>query len=124
MTNDLVYHWTHGADSSIKMASDMRLSQFDLIGFPTGNGTLIDTGGTSGGSKWKVWYGVHEKYRVATPKWHSGFVIGYRVMIEHGTRCHMWYRAHDGWDMVPAECVRHCVKTRGVCSISQGGPTF
>ena len=40
----MVYQWTHG-ENGIKMASDMRLSQFDLIGFPFGNGTLTDTGG-------------------------------------------------------------------------------
>ncbi len=42
---DLQYVWTHGADRSIKMAPDMRLSQFDLIGFPAGNATFTLTGG-------------------------------------------------------------------------------
>ena len=37
--NELVYHWTHGVNKSIKMATDMTLSQFDLIGFPAGNET-------------------------------------------------------------------------------------
>ena len=38
---DMLYEWTHGPDGSIKMASDMRLSQFDLIAFPAGNETVI-----------------------------------------------------------------------------------
>ena len=36
----MLYVWTHGPTNSIKMASDMTLSQFDLIGFPAGNETL------------------------------------------------------------------------------------
>lgn len=38
--SDVQYIWTHGASKSIKMASDMRLSQFDLIKIPAGNETL------------------------------------------------------------------------------------
>ena len=42
--SDVIYWWTHApgnepANGSIKMASDMTLSQFDLIRFPHGNGT-------------------------------------------------------------------------------------
>ena len=37
---DLTYSWTYGASNSIKMAPRMSLSQFDLIGFPAGNGTI------------------------------------------------------------------------------------
>ena len=44
-TNDVVYVWTHGAAGSIKMAPDMTLSQFDLIGHPAGNTTLINADG-------------------------------------------------------------------------------
>ncbi|CAD5114971.1 DgyrCDS4001 [Dimorphilus gyrociliatus] len=39
-TSDVLYVWTYGAGSSIKMASDMTLSQFDLIDFPQGNRTI------------------------------------------------------------------------------------
>ena len=34
---DVRYIWTHGVHKSIKMASDMRLSQLDLISIPHGN---------------------------------------------------------------------------------------
>ena len=46
-TEDVRYIWTHGNDDSIKMASDMTLSQFDLIGFPAGNETLRSPSGNS-----------------------------------------------------------------------------
>lgn len=39
-TSDVLYIWTYGAGNSIKMASDMTLSQFDLIDFPQGNQTI------------------------------------------------------------------------------------
>ncbi len=42
---DIQYIWTHGAHKSIKMAPDMRLSQFDLIGHPAGNETAIQPQG-------------------------------------------------------------------------------
>ena len=42
----MVYTWTHGPGNSVKMAPDMRLSQFDLIGFPAGNETVFNAGGT------------------------------------------------------------------------------
>ena len=41
-TRDMVYIWTHGIHKSIKMASDMRLSQFDLVGFPSGMDNITD----------------------------------------------------------------------------------
>lgn len=37
---DVIYSWTYGASNSIKMATGMRLSQFDLIDFPAGNATI------------------------------------------------------------------------------------
>lgn len=37
---DVQYVWTFGPSESIKIAPDMTLSQFDLIGFPHGNDTL------------------------------------------------------------------------------------
>ena len=43
---DLLYEWTHGPARSIKMASDMRLSQFDLVDFPAGNETYVQHRGT------------------------------------------------------------------------------
>ena len=43
---DIQYVWTHGASKSIKMATDMRLSQFDLIGHPAGNETAVQPQGT------------------------------------------------------------------------------
>jgi hypothetical protein len=43
--NDVLYFWTHGPDNSIKMASDMTLSQFDLVGFPADNETAKRPGG-------------------------------------------------------------------------------
>lgn len=33
---DVIYKWTYGANKSVKMAPDMTLSQFDLIGIPSG----------------------------------------------------------------------------------------
>ena len=42
---DVQYVWTYGALKSIKMASDMRLSQFDLIGHPAGNETAAQPQG-------------------------------------------------------------------------------
>ncbi len=44
---DIQYKWTHGPSRSIKIASDMRLSQFDLIGHPAGNETVIQPQGKS-----------------------------------------------------------------------------
>lgn len=44
---DVQYIWTHGLLKSIKMAADMRLSQFDLIGFPAGNSSFSDTRGAN-----------------------------------------------------------------------------
>ncbi len=44
---DVLYVWTHGPSKSIKMASDMRMSQFDLIGHPAGNLTAKNPQGTS-----------------------------------------------------------------------------
>jgi hypothetical protein len=40
-STDVIYWWTHAPETerSIKMASDMTLSQFDLVRFPHGNGT-------------------------------------------------------------------------------------
>ncbi|KAK2155330.1 hypothetical protein LSH36_242g00015 [Paralvinella palmiformis] len=37
---DVVYKWTYGTNKSIKIASDMTLSQFDLISFPHHNTTF------------------------------------------------------------------------------------
>ena len=42
---DVMYVWTNGVNSSIKMASDMRLSQFDLIAFPAGFDFMNDSSG-------------------------------------------------------------------------------
>ena len=50
---DIVYVWTHGSARSIKMAADMTLSQFDLIGCPAGNATITKFGG-----QWEVIAGV------------------------------------------------------------------
>ena len=36
-SNDLIYQWTAGR--GVNIASDMKLSQFDLISTPTGNET-------------------------------------------------------------------------------------
>jgi gamma-aminobutyric acid receptor subunit alpha len=33
---DVIYRWAYGENKSIKMAPDMTLSQFDLIGIPSG----------------------------------------------------------------------------------------
>ena len=41
---DVLYVWTHGADKSIKMAMDMKLSQYDLVGVPSGNATAMSAG--------------------------------------------------------------------------------
>ncbi len=49
--DDVAYIWTHGVDNSIKMASDMTLSQFDLIGFPAGNESQRKAGTLSGMSE-------------------------------------------------------------------------
>ena len=38
---DVMYIWTYGSKHSIKMAPDMTLSQFDLIGFPHDNESII-----------------------------------------------------------------------------------
>ncbi|ELU14206.1 hypothetical protein CAPTEDRAFT_100858 [Capitella teleta] len=35
-TTDVIYRWKYGVNKSIKMAPDMTLSQFDLIGIPSG----------------------------------------------------------------------------------------
>ena len=43
--DDVVYVWTHGNGASIKISQGMRLSQFDLVDFPSGNGTFILAGG-------------------------------------------------------------------------------
>ena len=43
--DDVLYVWTHGAGKSIAMAPIMTLSQFDLIGFPSGNYTSEHTRG-------------------------------------------------------------------------------
>ena len=42
---DVAYVWTHGNGKSIKMASDMTLSQFDLVGIPANNETAKRPGG-------------------------------------------------------------------------------
>lgn len=36
---EVMYWWTHSPNTSIKISSDMTLSQFDLIRFPHGNET-------------------------------------------------------------------------------------
>ena len=43
--SDVEYVWTHGNGKSIKMASDMTLSQFDLVGIPANNETAKRPGG-------------------------------------------------------------------------------
>ena len=47
--DDLLYVWTNGAGHSIKMAPDLTLSQFDLIGMPHANETSGKTLGTQNG---------------------------------------------------------------------------
>ena len=42
----MVYVWTHGAEKSIKMAPDMKLSQYDLVGLSAGNTTAMSAGKT------------------------------------------------------------------------------
>ncbi len=42
--DDVLYVWTHGADRSIKMAPDMKLSQYDLVGLSAGNTTAMSAG--------------------------------------------------------------------------------
>ena len=42
--DDVLYTWTHGADGSIKMAPDMKLSQYDLVGLSAGNATSMSAG--------------------------------------------------------------------------------
>ena len=44
--DDVLYTWTHGADGSIKMAPDMKLSQYDLVGLSAGNATSMSAGET------------------------------------------------------------------------------
>ena len=44
-TSDMMYFWTYGEGKSIKMAPDVRLSQFDLEGFPQANQTMYKPGG-------------------------------------------------------------------------------
>ena len=46
-TDQLHYIWKHGADRSIKMSKDMRLSQFDLTGHPADNLTVRNRSGKS-----------------------------------------------------------------------------
>lgn len=57
---DVVYKWTHGERNSIKMSPDMRLSQFDLIGYPawTKNFTLIR------GNRLCHVYNLHNEYTI------------------------------------------------------------
>jgi hypothetical protein len=44
-SDDLLYKWTTGR--GVNIASDMKLSQFDLISTPTGNETTLRNRGTA-----------------------------------------------------------------------------
>ena len=44
-TDDVVYEWRFGADTSVEIADDMRLSQFDLLHTRSYNGTAMFKGG-------------------------------------------------------------------------------
>ena len=43
---DVEYSWSHGAGSSIKMSPDMRMSMFDLIGYPHDKDNITQVQGT------------------------------------------------------------------------------
>ena len=57
---DVSYIWTDGAGKSISTAQDMRLSQFDLVGIPSGNYTMKTPGGDP--CAFSALYQVNTKY--------------------------------------------------------------
>ena len=76
---DVLYRWTKGR--GVNIASDMKLSQFDLIQTPTGNATTIVNKGFEL-SQYKT--RLHDLQRLSFAGIHSTLVVGFLLQRHMG----------------------------------------
>jgi len=76
---DVQYTWTYGSKDSIAMASDMALSQFDLVGIPHSNTTLTQAS--------RGHYLLYIKYRASLLLVDNVFNYMYTYIADTLTQC-------------------------------------
>ena len=76
-SSDLIYQWTAGR--GVNIASDMKLSQFDLIATPTGNQTITLNNGKKTPNK-PSWRSFHLEY----PGDHSTLLVSFHLQRHMG----------------------------------------